>query len=268
MGRALRLLLALWFAAVALFLLFPLGFLVPLSLNASEILGFPPTAWSLRWYGVLFFDPTWRNALLLSLKLACVVTAISVAVGVAASLAIVRYRIGGARFLYGLSVAPLVVPGIVLALGLFMVFARARLLQSFAALALAHAVAATPFVVVVVVAALRNLDETIDRAARVMGAGPFTAFRLVTLPALRPALLAGAMFAFFASFDDLLITMFVAGSMETLPLRIWNDLNLRLDPTVAAAACVMVAMSLAGLALAETARRAGERALRQGEADG
>jgi putative spermidine/putrescine transport system permease protein len=117
-------------------------------------------------------------------------------------------------------------------------------------------------VVVVVAAALRNLDETVERAARVLGAGPFTTFRLVTLPALRPAMIAGSMFAFFASFDDLIITMFVSGALETLPLRIWNDLNLRLDPTVAAAACVMVGMSVVGLGLAEVVRSRGLKRLK------
>jgi putative spermidine/putrescine transport system permease protein len=264
MGKIGRSILCAWFIAIAVFLLFPLGFLVPISLNASEILGFPPQNWSLRWYGALLFEPSWHNALLLSLKLAAVVTVLSVLVGVAAAVAIVRSTGAGGRLLYGLSVAPLVVPGIVLALGIFMVFARAKLIQNFFALAVAHAVVATPFVVVVVVAALRNLDETINRAARVSGAGPLQAFLLITVPALRPALLAGAMFAFFASFDDLLITMFVGGAMETLPMRIWNDLNLRLDPTVAAAACMMVAMSVVGLGLAEFARRAGDRLLRTG----
>ena len=105
-------------------------------------------------------------------------------------------------------------------------------------------------------------------AARVLGAGPWRSFMLVTLPALRPAILAGAMFAFFASFDDLIITLFVSGAIETLPLRIWNDLNLRLDPTVAAAACVMVAMSMVGLGIAEIARSAGLRRLRTEQADG
>ncbi|MES2533385.1 MAG: ABC transporter permease subunit [Pseudomonadota bacterium] len=265
MGKSGRAFLALWFVAIAAFLLFPLGFLVPISLNASEILGFPPTSWSTRWYGALLFEPSWRNALVLSLQLAVVVTVIAVLVGVSAAVAIVRLQGMRGRLLYGLAVGPLIVPGIVLALGVFMVFARVGFLQNFVALALAHAVVATPFVIIVVVAALRNVDETITRAARVSGAGPLRSFVLVTVPALRPALLSGAMFAFFASFDDLLITMFVGGTMETLPMRIWNDLNLRLDPTVAAAACMMVAMSVVGLAVAELARRAGERLVRLGD---
>jgi putative spermidine/putrescine transport system permease protein len=261
--RLTRILLSLWFWLVTAFLLFPLVFLGPLSLNESEILSFPPQVWSLRWYHVLFTDPSWSNALWLSVKVAAFVMVISVVVGTGASLAIVRHRLPGARMIYGLSVAPLIVPGIVVALGMFMLFARLKWLESFPALVLAHSVVAVPYVVVVVAAALRNLDETVERAARVLGAGPWRAFFLITLPALRSSMLAGAMFAFFASFDDLLITLFVAGALETLPLRIWNDLNLRLDPTVAAASCVMVLMSIAGLGLAEFTRHANRRLSRR-----
>lgn len=249
-----RRLMTIWFWAVVLFLLFPLLFLGPLSLNESEILSFPPKVWSFRWYRVLFTDASWSGALWLSVKIAVLAMALAVVIGTAASLAIVRYRLPGAKLLYNLSVAPLIVPGIVVALGMFMLFARMKWLENFTMLVLAHTVVAVPYVVVVVSAALRNLDETIERAARVLGAGPFRAFFLVTLPALRAPILAGAMFAFFASFDDLLITLFVAGALETLPLRIWNDLNLRLDPTVAAASSVMVLMSMVGLGLAEFTR--------------
>lgn len=266
--RLVRIALALWFCAVIFFLLFPLVFLIPLSFNESEILSFPPSTWSLRWYRVLFTDASWSGALWLSVKIGVLVTILSVAIGTASALALVRHRLPGAGLLYGLAIAPLIVPGIVIALGMFMLFARLKWLESLTTLVLAHTVVAVPYVIVVVSAALRNLDETIERAARVLGAGPWRSFLLVTLPALRPAILAGAMFAFFASFDDLIITLFVSGAIETLPLRIWNDLNLRLDPTVAAAACVMVAMSMVGLGIAEIARSAGLRRLRTEQADG
>jgi putative spermidine/putrescine transport system permease protein len=267
-GRFTQIALAVWFGLVIVFLLFPLLFLLPLSLNSSEILSFPPQEWSLRWYKVLFTDPSWSNALWLSLKVATLVTVISVTVGTAAALALVRHQIPAAAWLYGLSIAPLIVPSIVIALGLFMLFARLQWLESLPTLVLAHSVVAVPYVVVVVSAALRNLDETVERAARVLGAGPWRTFFLVTMPALRSSILAGGMFAFFASFDDLIITMFVSGALETLPLRIWNDLNLRLDPTVAAAACVMVVMSMVGLGIAEFARTANLRRLRTEQVDG
>jgi putative spermidine/putrescine transport system permease protein len=251
-GRFTHIALAVWFGLVIVFLLFPLLFLLPLSLNASEILSFPPQEWSLRWYRVLFTDPSWSGALWLSLKVATLVTILSVAIGTAAALAIVRHQLWGSGWLYGFAIAPLIVPSIVIALGLFMLFARLKWLESLPALVLAHSVVAVPYVVVVVSAALRNLDETVERAARVLGAGPWRTFFLVTMPALRSSI----------------ITLFVSGAVETLPLRIWNDLNLRLDPTVAAAACVMVVMSMVGLGIAEFVRNANLRRLKTEQADG
>lgn len=250
-----RLLLGLWFALVIVFVLFPLLLLGPLALNHSEFLRFPPERISMRWFAVLFTEPSWRDAMVLSVKVAAMTTVISLLLGTGVALVLVRLGGLAGRALYGLMVAPLIVPGIVLALGLFMLLARARLLESLWMLALAHAVVATPFVVLLVAGALRGIDPVIGRAARVLGAGPVAAFIHITMPPLMPALVASAMFAFFASFDELVITLFIAGAMETLPVRIWNDLNLRLDPTVAAASVVMILLSVLGFGLAEIIRR-------------
>lgn len=254
---ALRLLAA-WFALVVGFLVLPLLMLFPISLSPTQFLRFPPEGLSLRWYQGFFGDRSWVDATWLSLKVGSAATVLSLLFGTAAALAIVRGRFRGRQLLYALMIAPLIVPTVILALGLFIVFAKARLLESFAALVLAHTVIAVPYVVLIVSAALRNIDPTIERAARVMGAGPLAAFRHVTLPAIAPALFASGLFAFFASFDELVITHFVSGAMETLPLRIWNDLNLRLDPTVAAVACMLILLSVLGMGIAEAMRRRAE----------
>lgn len=253
-----RRLLALWFALVVAFLVLPLLMLFPISLSPTQFLRFPPEGLSLRWYQVFFTDRSWVEATWLSLKVGGAATLLSLVFGTTAALAIVRGRFPGRQLLYGMMIAPLIVPTVILALGLFIVFAKAKLLENFAALALAHAVIAMPYVVLIVSAALRNLDPTLERAARVLGAGPLRAFRHVTLPAIAPALFASGLFAFFASFDELVITHFVSGAMETLPLRIWNDLNLRLDPTVAAVACLLILLSVLGMGIAEAMRRRAE----------
>lgn len=251
---ALRLLAA-WFALVVGFLVLPLLMLFPISLSPTQFLRFPPEGLSLRWYQGFFGDRSWVDATWLSLKVGAAATILSLLLGTAAALAIVRGRFRGRQLLYALMIAPLIVPTVILALGLFIVFAKARLLENFAALVLAHTVIAMPYVVLIVAAALRNIDPTIERAARVMGAGPLAAFRHVTLPAIAPALFVSGLFAFFASFDELVITHFVSGAMETLPLRIWNDLHLRLDPTVAAVACMLILLSVLGMGIAEAMRR-------------
>lgn len=256
-SRLARGLLAAWFGLVVIFLVLPLLLLFPISLSPTQFLRFPPEGLSLRWYAAYFSDQSWQDATWLSLKVGALATVLSLLFGTAAALGIVRGRFPGRQVVYALMIAPLIVPTVILALGLFIVFARARLLENLAALVLAHTVIAVPYVVLIVSAALRNLDATVERAARVMGAGPIAAFRHVTLPAIAPALFAGGLFAFFASFDELVITHFVSGAMETLPVRIWNDLNLRLDPTVAAVACLLILLSVLGMGVAEALRRRG-----------
>jgi putative spermidine/putrescine transport system permease protein len=154
-----------------------------------------------------------------------------------------------------LMVAPLILPTVILALALYILFLRWRWVDNALALTAAHAVIALPYVILVVSTALKGFDITIERAARILGAGPVRAFVSVTLPYLMPSLFAGGLLAFFASFDELIVTMFVSGGLETLPVRIWNDLKLRLDPTVAAVACMLIVVSVAGMGLAEYFRQ-------------
>lgn len=257
--RGLQAALACWFALVVAFLVFPLLLLFPISLSPGSVLEFPPKGLSLRWYAVFFTDASWLSATWLSLQIGLGAMLVSLVAGTAAALAIVRGRFPGRDLLYALIIAPLIVPTIILALAMFIAFARLKLLESIPALILAHSLVAMPYVVLMVSASLRNLDETYERAARVMGAPPLAAFRHVTLPGIAPALFAGGLFAFFASFDELVITLFVSGSVETLPLRIWNDLNLRLDPTVAAVACLLILLSVLGMGMAEALRRRSAR---------
>lgn len=250
-----RMVFGLWFALVGLFLVFPLLMLVPISVSPTQFLRFPPEGFSLRWYATFFIERSWVESTWLSIQIGAAATVLSLGFGTAAALAIVRGNFPGRRLLYGLMIAPLIVPAVILALGLFLVLAKAKLLESMPALIAAHTVIALPYVVLIVAAALRNLDQTLERAARVMGASPLGAFRHVTMPAIAPALFAGGLFAFFASFDELVITYFISGAIETLPLRIWNDLNLRLDPTVAAVACLLILVSVVGMGGAEWLRR-------------
>ncbi len=252
-----RWLLAAWFGLVVIYLVFPLLMLVPISFSPTQFLRFPPEGFSLRWYRTFFTERSWVEATWLSVQIGTATTILSLVLGTGAALAIVRGEFPGRRLLYGLMIAPLIVPSVILALGLFLILARAKLLENMAALIAAHTAIALPYVVLIVGAALRNVDQTVERAARVMGAGPLSAFRHVTMPAIAPALFAGGLFAFFASFDELVITYFISGAIETLPLRIWNDLNLRLDPTVAAVACLLILVSVIGMGGAEMLRRRG-----------
>jgi putative spermidine/putrescine transport system permease protein len=254
-----RLLLTIYFAVVVVFLLVPLVMLVPISLTESQFLEFPPSSLSLRWYREFFADQSWVGATFISLRVGVGATLISLVAGTAAAVALVRTDFPGKSILTALFIAPLIIPTIILSLALYIVFLRWRLVDNIFALTLAHALVAMPYVVLIVSASLRRFDITLERAARVLGAGPVRAFFLVTLPYLVPSIFASAILAFFASFDELLITMFVSGGLQTLPVRIWTDLSLKLDPTVPAVAVMLTALSVVCMAIGETIRRRSAR---------
>ncbi|MEX4006323.1 ABC transporter permease [Neoaquamicrobium sediminum] len=252
-------LLAVYFLLLVGFLILPLIFLVPISLSASQFLEFPPTSLSLRWYAAFFEDPTWVGAAILSFRVGIGATALSLVVGTLASIALVRGNFPGKSALTAIFIAPLILPTVVLALALYIVFLRWQLVDNVFALTLAHAIVALPYVVMIVSASLRRFDTTIERAARVLGAGPIKAFMLVTLPYLVPSMFAAGILAFFASFDELIITLFVSGGAQTLPVRIWNDLGLKLDPTVPAVAVMLTMLSIVGMGIGEVIRRRNEQ---------
>lgn len=248
-------LLAAIFILIVLFLILPLLFLVPISLTASQFLEFPPRELSLRWYAEFFGNPVWMQAARVSLIVGIGATVLALVVGTMAAVALVRAEFPGKGILTALFIAPLILPTVILALALYMVFLRWRLVDNLFALTLVHGLVAMPYVVLIVTTALRRFDTTLERAARVMGAGPVRAFFSVTLPYLVPAMLASGILAFFASFDELIITLFVSGRTQTLPVRIWNDLTLQLDPTVPAVSVMLTALSIGLMAIGEFFRR-------------
>ncbi|MCC7273404.1 MAG: ABC transporter permease [Alphaproteobacteria bacterium] len=250
-----RVLLGIYFAIGVAFLVLPLALVVPISLTDSQFLQFPPQRLSLRWYREFFVDESWVRATLLSLQVGLGATAVALVAGTLAAVAIVRGSFPGRRLLHALLVAPLILPSVIVALGLFILFLRWKWVDSVPALIFAHAVGAIPYVVLIVSASLRSFDTTLERAARVLGAGPLRAFLNVTVPYLGPSLFAASLLAFFASFDELIVTLFVSGGLQTLPVRIWTDLTLRLDPTVAAAASMLIVVSVAGMSIAEYFRQ-------------
>jgi putative spermidine/putrescine transport system permease protein len=254
-----RRILAVYVFLLVLFLILPLIFLLPISLTSSQFLEFPPRSLSLRWYAAFFADPTWVSAALLSFRVGIGATIISLVFGTLASIALVRGDFPGKGVLTAIFIAPLILPTVVLALALYIAFLRWQLVDNVAALTLAHAIVAMPYVVMIVSASLRRFDTTIERAARVLGAGPVKAFLLVTLPYLVPSMFAAGILAFFASFDELIITLFVSGGAQTLPVRIWNDLGLQLDPTVPAVAVMLTALSILGMGIGEFIRRRNEQ---------
>lgn len=250
-------------AFVALFLIAPVLIIAPVSFSAGSFLSLPPPGWSLRWYEQLFTRTEWIQSAWLSIWIATVVTALATALGTAGAYGLVRGSFPGRKLLLALALSPLIVPGIIVAIGVYFFYARARIVGTAPAIILAHTALAAPFVVVNVSAALHGFDRRLEQAALNLGASGWQAFRRVTLPLIRPGIFAGALLAFISSFDELIVALFVAGPTQvTLPLRMWESMRSSLEPTIAAVSvlAIVVSCALFGSAAALQARaRAGAR---------
>lgn len=239
------------------FLCAPIGIVVVVSFNATEFIQFPPQGWSLRWYENYWSARQWIGPTLLSLRVAAVTMVLSTVLGTTAAIGLTRGRFRGRRAVEFFFVSPMVVPSIVLAIGLYLLLARFKLVGQPLALYLAHSVVATPLVIVIVSAALRTTDTAIELAARSLGAGYFRTLWHVTLPSILPAVISGAAFAFLASFDEVVLAIFLGGpATTTLPKRMWESVRYEIDPTLTAISTLLALIPIILLAAIAVVRRA------------
>jgi putative spermidine/putrescine transport system permease protein len=245
---------------VMLLLLLPVAVVLPIAFTDSSFLAFPPRGFSLRWLEGFFSSPIWRAALFRSLGVATLTAIASVVLGFGAALALVRLSPSMAKATFAFLIAPLIVPRIVTAVGLFYLFSRIGLAGTDAGLVIGHTVLAIPYVVVTMAAALKNFDWRLVDAAYTLGASPTKRLTTVMLPLLKPSLIASFLFAFLVSFDELTIAIFVSGGLKTtLPKQMWDDMLLAANPTLAAVSFVLVAaITLFVLLLSLTRRDRGQ----------
>ncbi|MGP1394266.1 MAG: ABC transporter permease [Inquilinaceae bacterium] len=230
---------------ILLFMLLPLVVIIASSLTAGEFLTFPPRGISLRWYWDVLASTAYLDAALTSLKLALAVTAGATVIGVLAAIATTRWRVPGASALSALFLAPLVLPTIIFAIGLVIVFSLYASGPSLIALWLGHTVITVPYVLRTATAVLADADPMVEEAARTMGAGPFQVLWHVILPQCRTGIAAGAFFAFNVSFDEAVIALFLRSpGTETLPIRIYGQLEFSATPAVAAVSSLMILLTL------------------------
>ncbi|WP_432251192.1 ABC transporter permease [Streptomyces sp. HNM1019] len=251
-GRARRLLGAVFAALVGLFLLAPVLVTIASSLTTTSYVTFPPKGLTLHWYAELLNRPEFLDSFLLSIGVAAGAAVVSSALGLAAGLAIHRYRFPGKAVLDRLFSSAFAVPTIVLGIGLLQWYAQLGMASSPLTLLLAHLVLTVPYTVRLVLAGLAGLDRSAELAAAGLGAKAPRVFWHVTLPAVRGPLIAGAFFALITSFDDLTIALFVVTTdMQTLPVRIFNYLQYNYDPTVTAVGTVMVLFAAVAVVIIE-----------------
>jgi putative spermidine/putrescine transport system permease protein len=230
---------------VYVFLLAPLAVVVLASFNAAEFLSFPPRGLSLRWYRAIWESEVWADSFRLSLLLTAIVTPLALAIGTLAAYALGRYSFPGKGLITTLLMSPLVMPQIVLGIALLNYFSALGLINSLTGLVIGHLVVTLPYTVRLVSISVHNLDPVLERAAQNLGATPVQTFWRVTLPLLRPGLVAGAIFAAIISFGELAVTLLVAGARTTtLPLRIFNYTEYNFDPTINAVSTIFVVLAL------------------------
>jgi ABC-type spermidine/putrescine transport system permease subunit II len=240
--------------------LWPLLYAVWVSFSPGELLRPPTDRWSLRWYRLFLASPRWTDALRTSLVVAALSVAVSLLAGTGLALAVTRCRFAGRRWLSRAVLLPLMVPGVVVGMGLLPLYQAVGLSSSAVGLALAHALGSLPVVFLVLRSALEEAGPDLELAARGLGAGPVRAFLHVTLPLVRPALLAGAAMSFILSLNEVVLALFLAvPPVETLPLVVWAELRYTLSPVVAVASCLSVALAVGALLLAKGAARLAAR---------
>jgi spermidine/putrescine transport system permease protein len=259
-----------FFTLLVLFLYAPIAMLVIFSFNNSVVISFPLSGFTLRWYEQFLSNPSLIHALRTSLIVATLSSFITVALGVLASLAIVRRRIVAKSALSALLLSPLVIPYVVFGISLLVLFRVIdRVLAptlgvviglGIHAIVIGHVVVSLPYAILTLVPRLERISVSLEEAARDLGAGAFGTFRRVTLPLILPAVVSAFLIAFTLSFDEYAIASFVAGADATYPIYLFSQLRVAfLFPQLLAVSSIVLVASLLLVLAAELGRRRAER---------
>ncbi|WP_421695675.1 ABC transporter permease [Aestuariivirga sp.] len=235
---------------LAIFLLVPVFIIVPMSFSPGEFLEFPPRSLSLRWYESFFASAEWMDSAMLSLKVAVLTMLIATPLGVAASYGLHQSTNPFAGFIRSVLIVPLVIPVIIIAIGVFYLYARIGLINTIAGLVLAHTVLALPFVLIITSAGLQQFDMNQERVAMSLGATRLGAFFSVTAPQIKASLTSAAFFAFITSFDEVVIALFISrGASSTLTRKMFTSLRDQVSPTIAAISTMLILLTVVLAAL-------------------
>lgn len=227
---------------IYIFLMLPLIVVFPISLSSAPYMQFPPPGLSIQWYERYLDDPQWIDATVRSLYVGGATAALSLLLGVPLAFSLARGRYAGRIVVDRLALAPLIVPVIILSVGLYGLFAKLKLIGEWYGLVLAHTVLALPFVVLVMVAGLRDFDRALEQAAEGLGASRVRTLFRITLPLLRPSLVSAGLLAFISSFDELVVALFLAGPNMTLPKKMFDNILMEIDPTIAAVSVMQIVL--------------------------
>jgi putative spermidine/putrescine transport system permease protein len=251
-----RIVFAVFCTLVLLYLILPVLIIAPMSFSSARFLTFPPPSLSLRWYQEYVGNPAWMQATRVTLTVAGFTVLIAMPLGVAAAYAISSSSLRIMRLVHLTLMLPLVVPIIIIAVGIFFVYARIGLIATMPGLVLANVMLGLPYVITSVVAGLRSFDATQEMVARSLGMNRFRSFLVVTLPQIKASVLTGAIFAFISALDETVVALFISGGQyQPLTKRMFTSLRDEIDPTIAAISTLMTAVSFILVVLASTRRK-------------
>ena len=244
-----------WLYLVSFIILFllivPSLVVIPMSFSAGQYLEFPPKEWSLRWYENYFFSwkvengfNDWMSATWTSIKVAILTVIMATPICTMAAYGLVNGSSRLSKILFPIFISPMMVPIILVAIGLFYFFVQFKLLNTVTGLVLGHSLVAMPLVLIIVSAGLKNYDMNQEKVARSLGATRFRAFREITLPQIKFSIISASLIAFLTSFDEIIISLFVAGGdNSTITRSMFLSLRDQIDPTIAAISTILIIVS-------------------------
>jgi putative spermidine/putrescine transport system permease protein len=245
---------------VLLFLMLPVLVMIPLSFNGGAFLVYPLQGWSLRWYETFFTSPEWMRGLANSMIVSPAATLVAMIFGTLASIGLTRAEFRGKALLTSILISPMVVPVVIVGVSSYLFFAPLGLANSYFSLIMVHAALGIPFVIITVTATLQGYNKNLSRAAASLGADPMLTFFKITLPLIGPGMISGALFAFATSFDEVVVTLYLAGpDQATLPRVMFSGIRENISPAIAAAATVLILISVAMLLTLEWLRGRSEK---------
>ncbi len=251
-------------ALIFLFLIGPIIVIIPLSFNSEPYFTYPMAGYSWRWYNEIFGDgpqaTLWQRSIVNSIIVGIFAALLATILGTVAALGKNRAKFPFKGLVMAVLISPIIVPIVITAVSMFYFYAKVGLVSNLFGIILAHAALGAPYVVITVSATLVGFDQNLVRAGASLGAGPIRVFFVVTLPIILPGVVSGALFAFAASWDELVVVMFLASTEQhTVPRRMWSGIRELISPTITAAATMLIILSICLMATMEGLRRRSER---------
>ncbi len=236
--------LSFYVTVACLVLVVPIAILIILAFGDQSYLRFPPDAYSLRWFESFFGNPGWQRALWSSVVIALIACAVATVLGFFAAYAFVRGDMRAKKLLLSFMLLPIIIPHVITAIAMYFVSGPLGLVGNVLWIGICHATIALPIVLLILLSSLQGVDVNLERAALSLGSSRMGVFTKVVVPIAFPGIVSAALFAFLASFDELIISLFLAGvRSETLPVRIWNSLHLQVEPVIAAVSAFLIGVT-------------------------